>query len=120
VSAAIGFITLFGTAVENGTVLVTFFEQLRREGATPAEAIRRGCELRLRPLLMTTLTTLLGLLPLIWASGSGSEIQRPLAAVVLGGMTSALLLTLLVLPALYYLVESRRERREQLAVGAAN
>jgi cobalt-zinc-cadmium resistance protein CzcA len=107
VSAAIGFIALFGIAVENGMLLVSFFDQLRREGLSPEEAVRRGCELRLRPLLMTAMTTLLGLLPLIWATGSGSEIQRPLAAVVLGGMASAMLLTLIVLPALYYLVERR-------------
>jgi cobalt-zinc-cadmium resistance protein CzcA len=111
VSAAIGFIALFGTAVENGTLLVSFFDQLRRDGLSPADAVRRGCELRLRPLLMTATTTLGGLLPLVWATGSGSEIQRPLAAVVLGGLASALLLTLLVLPALYYLIEMRSERR---------
>jgi cobalt-zinc-cadmium resistance protein CzcA len=110
VSASIGFIALFGIAVENGTLLVSFFEQLRREGLSPREAVLRGCDLRLRPLLMTALTTLLGLLPLIWATGSGSEIQRPLAAVVLGGLASAMLLTLVVLPALYYLVEMRGER----------
>ncbi len=113
VSASIGFIALFGIAVENGTLLVSFFDQLRREGLSPGEAVRRGCELRLRPLLMTALTTLLGLLPLVWATGSGSEIQRPLAAVVLGGLASAMLLTLIVLPALYYLVEMRGETREK-------
>lgn len=111
VSASIGFIALFGVAVENGTLLVSFFDQLRREGLSPVEAVRRGCELRLRPLLMTAMTTLLGLLPLVWATGSGSEIQRPLAAVVLGGLASAMLLTLIVLPALYYLVESRAEAK---------
>lgn len=115
VSAAIGFIALFGTAVENGTLLVSFFDQLRREGLSPLDAVRRGCELRLRPLLMTATTTLGGLLPIVWATGSGSEIQRPLAAVVLGGLASALLLTLLVLPALYYLVEMRSERKEDEA-----
>ncbi|HBA83764.1 MAG TPA: CusA/CzcA family heavy metal efflux RND transporter [Verrucomicrobia bacterium] len=112
VSASIGFIALFGIAVENGTLLVSFFDQLRREGLSPEEAVRRGCELRLRPLLMTALTTLLGLLPLVWATGSGSEIQRPLAAVVLGGLASAMVLTLVVLPALYYGVEMRRDIKE--------
>ncbi|MDI6775529.1 MAG: efflux RND transporter permease subunit [Verrucomicrobiota bacterium] len=111
VSAAIGFIALFGTAVENGTLLVSFLDQLRREGLSPEDAVRRGCELRLRPLLMTALTTLLGLLPLVWATGSGSEIQRPLAAVVLGGLASAMLLTLIMLPALYYLVELRTQAK---------
>jgi len=116
VSASIGFIALFGTAVENGTLLVSFFDQLRREGLSPADAVRRGCELRLRPLLMTALTTLLGLLPLVWATGSGSEIQRPLAAVVLGGLASAMLLTLIVLPALYYLVELRTQAKGEMPI----
>lgn len=110
VSAAIGFIALFGTAVGNGVVLVAFFNQLRQEGLSTAEAVRKGCELRLRPLLMTALAMLLGFVPMLFASGSGSEIQRPLAAVVLGGMLSSLFLTLVVLPALYHLVESGRER----------
>jgi cobalt-zinc-cadmium resistance protein CzcA len=109
VSTAIGFIILFGTAVGNGVMLVTFFNQLRQEGLSTAEAVRKGCELRLRPLMMTTLTTLLGLLPMIYATGNGSEIQRPLAAVILGGLVSSLALTLLVLPAIYYIVESRQE-----------
>jgi cobalt-zinc-cadmium resistance protein CzcA len=110
VSTAIGFIALFGTAVENGVVLVTFFNQLREEGLSTLEAVRKGCELRLRPLMMSTLTTLLGLVPMIYATGSGSEIQRPLASVILGGLATSLALTLLVLPAIYSLVESRRER----------
>jgi cobalt-zinc-cadmium resistance protein CzcA len=115
VSTAIGFIALFGTAVENGIVLVAFFNQLRQEGLSATEAVRKGCELRLRPLMMTTLTTLLGLVPMIYATGSGSEIQRPLAAVILGGLTSSLFLTLIVLPAIYHIVESRRERAESAA-----
>ncbi len=105
VAAAIGFIALFGIAVENGVVLVSFFNQLASEGMTPVEAVHKGCALRLRPLLMTTLTTLLGLLPMIYATGNGSELQRPLATVVLGGLVSALALTLLVLPTLYVVVE---------------
>ncbi|MBI5090948.1 MAG: efflux RND transporter permease subunit [Candidatus Hydrogenedentes bacterium] len=112
VSAAIGFIALFGTAVGNGVVLVAFFNQLRQEGLTTAESVRKGCELRFRPLLMTALAMLLGLVPMLFASGSGSEIQRPLAAVVLGGLVSSLFLTLVVLPAIYHIVESRRERAE--------
>ncbi|MEW6357243.1 MAG: CusA/CzcA family heavy metal efflux RND transporter [Planctomycetota bacterium] len=107
VSAAVGFIAVFGMAVENGTVLVTFFNQLREQGLPVMDAVKQGCHLRFRPLLMTTLTTLLGLAPLIYATGSGSEIQRPLATVVLGGLASALVLTLIVLPALYVIVESR-------------
>ena len=108
VSSVVGFIALFGIAVENGTVLVTFFNQLRDQGMDAVEAVKKGCELRFRPLLMTALTTLLGLTPLLYASGSGSEIQRPLAAVVLGGLVSSMLLTLIVLPVLYSIVESRR------------
>ena len=112
VSTAIGFIVLFGIAVENGVMLVTFFNQLRQEGLSTADAVRRGCELRLRPLMMTTLTTLLGLVPMMYATGSGSEIQQPLAAVILGGLASSLVLTLIVLPAIYHLSESRRERTQ--------
>lgn len=103
VSAAIGFIALLGVAVENGLVLVSFFDQLRREGRPLRQAVTEACRLRLRPLLMTTLTTLLGLVPLLYATGSGSEIQRPLVAVVFGGLVSSLALTLIVLPALYCL-----------------
>ncbi|MEI7437564.1 MAG: CusA/CzcA family heavy metal efflux RND transporter, partial [bacterium] len=115
VSTSVGFIVLFGTAVGNGVMLVTFFNQLRQEGLSTSDAVHKGCDLRLRPLMMTTLTTLLGLLPMIYATGSGSEIQRPLAAVILGGLASSLVLTLLVLPAIYHLVESRRERVEASA-----
>jgi cobalt-zinc-cadmium resistance protein CzcA len=109
VSAAVGFIALFGTAVENGTVLVSTINQLRSTGLGVVDAVMKGCELRLRPLLMTALTTLLGLTPLMLAGGSGSEIQRPLATVVLGGLTSSVVLTLIVLPALYTIVESRHD-----------
>lgn len=115
VSTAIGFIVLFGTAVENGVMLVTFFNQLRQEGLSTADAVRRGCELRLRPLMMTSLTTLLGLLPMMYATGSGSEIQKPLAAVILGGLASSLALTLIVLPAIYHISESRRDRGRKRA-----
>jgi cobalt-zinc-cadmium resistance protein CzcA len=108
VSSVVGFIALFGIAVENGTLLVAFFNQLRDQGMDAVEAVKRGCELRFRPLLMTGLTTLLGLTPLLFTGGSGSEIQRPLAAVVLGGLVSSMLLTLIVLPVLYSIVESRR------------
>ncbi len=111
VSTAIGLIVLFGTAVSNGVILVAFFNQLMQEGLDPEAAVRKGCELRFRPLMMTTLTGLLGLLPMIYATGSGSEMQRPLAAVVMGGLTSSLALTLLVLPTLYVIVETRVMRK---------
>jgi len=108
VPSAIGFIALFGVAVEDGIVLITFFNQLRQKGLDVVSAVKKGCELRFRPVVMTSLTTLLGILPLMYATGSGSEIQKPLAAVVLGGLISALVLTLIVLPVLYCLVESTK------------
>ncbi len=77
------------------------------------EAVKRGCDLRFRPLVMTALTTLLGLTPMIYATGSGSEIQRPLATVVLGGLASSMLLTLIVLPVLYMMLNDRRKQREE-------
>ena len=104
VSAAIGFIALLGVAVENGLLLVSFFDQLRAQGRPVADAVREACRLRVRPLLMTALTTLLGLLPMMYATGSGSEIQKPLVAVIFGGMISSLVLTLVVLPVLYTMV----------------
>jgi cobalt-zinc-cadmium resistance protein CzcA len=111
VSASVGFITLFGVAVQNGVLLVTFFSQLRQQGLSPREAIVQGCEMRLRPLLMTSVAAFLGLWPMLYATGSGAEIQRPIAAVVMGGLVSALLLTLIVLPALYFLLETRKDRK---------
>lgn len=101
VPASVGFIALFGIAVQNGLVLVTYINQLREAGMPTPDAIRAGAELRLRPVLMTALTTILGLLPLLLSSGLGSEVQRPLATVVIGGLVSSTLLTLLVIPVIY-------------------
>jgi cobalt-zinc-cadmium resistance protein CzcA len=101
VSASVGFIALFGVAVLNGIVMVSYFNKLRQEGMELNEAIRKGAELRLRPVLMTALVAALGLLPMVFASGIGAEIQKPLAIVVIGGLISSTLLTLIVLPALY-------------------
>ena len=101
VPASIGFIELFGLAVGNGIVLVSYINQLRNEGQPTEEAIMAGCVLRLRPVVMTMMTTLLGLLPLALAQGIGAEVQRPLATVVVGGLFTSTVLTLLVLPALY-------------------
>jgi cobalt-zinc-cadmium resistance protein CzcA len=101
VSASVGFIALFGIAILNGLVMVEFFRNLEAEGMTRREAILTGAELRLRPVLMTAFTTALGLLPLIWATGVGSEVQRPLAVVVVSGVITSTLLTLLILPVLY-------------------
>jgi len=101
VPASIGFIELFGLAVGNGIVLVSYINQLRNEGTQMDQAIVTGCVLRLRPVVMTMMTTLLGLLPLVLAQGIGAEVQRPLATVVIGGLFTSTALTLVVLPALY-------------------
>ncbi|MCF7975024.1 MAG: CusA/CzcA family heavy metal efflux RND transporter [Phycisphaerae bacterium] len=101
VPSSIGFIALFGIALENGMVLVTYMNQLVREGLSLEEASVLGACRRLRPVLMTAVTTALGLIPLLLSTGTGSEVQRPLAAVVIGGLVTATLLTLLVVPALY-------------------
>jgi len=101
VPASIGFIELFGLAVGNGIVLVSYINQLRHEGKQTDEAILAGCSLRLRPVVMTMMTTLFGLLPLALAQGIGAEVQRPLATVVIGGLFTSTTLTLVVLPALY-------------------
>ncbi len=103
VSAAVAFIVLLGVAVQNGVVLVAFFRQLRQEGRPLGEVIRTGCDLRFRPLLMTALTSFIGHLPMLYATGSGADIQKPLAVVVMGGLVTSSLLTLLVLPTLYQL-----------------
>jgi len=101
VPASVGFINLFGVAVLNGIVLVSYFNKLREDGLQADEAVIKGCTLRLRPVLMTALVALLGLMPLAFAHGIGSEVQRPLAVVVIGGLVSSTLLTLIVLPVLY-------------------
>jgi len=101
VPSSVGFIALFGVAVLNGVVMVSYFNQLVHEGKSPDEAVREGAILRLRPVLMTATVASLGLIPLLLSTGIGSEVQRPLATVVVGGLFSATVLTLLVLPALY-------------------
>lgn len=101
VPASIGFIALFGITVQNGVVLVSYINQLREEGLMMKEAIIQGALLRLRPVLMTAFTTILGLLPLLLSRGIGSEVQRPLAIVVISGLLTSTLLTLLIIPILY-------------------
>jgi len=101
VPASVGFIALFGIALENGMVLVTYLNQLLRDGVPMDEASIRGACRRLRAVLMTATTTALGLVPLLFARGTGSEVQRPLATVVIGGLVTSTMLTLLVIPALY-------------------
>ncbi len=109
VPASVGFIALFGIAVQNGMVLVTYFNDLRERGLSVAEAVQKGALLRLRPVLMTALTTILGLMPLLLATGIGSEVQRPLASVVVFGLTTSTLLTLFVIPAVYGWIEGKFE-----------
>lgn len=118
ISAGIGFIALSGVAVLNGLVIITFIEKLRREGHALIDAVREGALTRLRPVLMTALVASLGFVPMAIATGAGAEVQRPLATVVIGGIISSTILTLLVLPALYVLF--RREARSNVAVVAAN
>jgi cobalt-zinc-cadmium resistance protein CzcA len=101
ISAAVGFIALSGVAVLNGLVMVSFINQLRREGASVDDAITRGSMTRLRPVMMTALVASLGFVPMAIAHGTGAEVQKPLATVVIGGLISATFLTLFVLPALY-------------------
>ncbi len=105
VSAAIGFIALFGQAVLNGVVMVSCFNQFREEGASPFDAVVQGAMVRLRTVMMTALLAMLGLLPMALSHGIGSETQKPLAIVIIGGLISATVLTLIVLPALYCLFE---------------
>ena len=105
ISAAVGFIALSGVAVLNGVVMLTFIRQLLRDGLPLRDAVFEGAQQRLRPVLMTALVASLGFVPMAFNSGVGAEVQRPLATVVIGGIVSSTLLTLVVLPALYYLVQ---------------
>jgi cobalt-zinc-cadmium resistance protein CzcA len=111
VSASIGFIALFGVAVLNGLVLLTTVERLRREGASAEQAAVDGARERLRPVLMTALVASIGFIPVAISAGTGAEVQRPLATVVIGGLVTSTLLTLLVLPTLYAWIGRSRERR---------
>jgi len=113
ISAAVGFIALSGIAVLNGIVMLSFIRQLRDKGETLLIAVRNGAMQRLRPVLMTALVASLGFIPMALNTGTGAEVQRPLATVVVGGIVSATLLTLFVLPALYLLLHRRSEIREK-------
>ena len=112
ISAGVGFIALSGVAVLNGLVMITFINKLRQDGLPVMEAVRQGALIRLRPVLMTALVASLGFLPMAIAIGTGAEVQRPLATVVIGGILSSTVLTLLVLPVLYRL--AHREDGEEL------
>ncbi|HET8898328.1 MAG TPA: CusA/CzcA family heavy metal efflux RND transporter [Rhodanobacteraceae bacterium] len=111
VPSAIGFIAVFGVAMLNGIVLLSFINQQRARGLSVRAAVEQGTRLRLRPVLMTASVAILGLLPMLWSQGVGAETQRPLATVVVGGLITATLLTLVLLPVLYDWIESRAERR---------
>jgi len=107
VPASVGFIALWGIAVLNGVVLVSYIRSLRNEGMGQTEAVLQGCKQRFRPVLMTATVAMLGLIPMLFATGPGSEVQRPLAIVVIGGLITSTLLTLVVLPTLYKWFEEK-------------
>ena len=111
VPSAIGFVAVFGVAMLNGIVLVSFINELRTNGLSVAEAVRKGAELRLRPVLMTASVAVLGLLPMLLSSGVGAETQRPLASVVVGGLITSTLLTLVLLPVIYEWIETPKASR---------
>lgn len=111
VPAAVGFIAVFGVAMLNGIVLISFLNGLRQQGIAVREAVVQGAVLRLRPVLMTALVEILGLLPFLVSTGMGAEVMRPLATVVVGGLFTSTALTLLLLPLMYEWVENRRERK---------
>jgi len=129
-SAAVGFIALFGVAVLNGVVLISYMNELRAQGRSLADAVREGADTRLRPVLMTALVAGVGFLPMALSHSQGAEVQRPLATVVIGGLITSTLLTLIVLPIVYHSIEERwpavqsrlrllrRERRTSLAAGS--
>ncbi len=112
ISAGIGFIALSGVAVLNGLVMISFIRSLRAEGKPIDAAVEEGCLTRLRPVLMTALVASLGFVPMAIATGAGAEVQRPLATVVIGGIISSTLLTLVVLPALYRMFHRDGDVRE--------
>jgi cobalt-zinc-cadmium resistance protein CzcA len=107
ISAGVGFIALSGIAVLNGVVLVNYFNQLKNQGKTGKDLVMQGTLVRLRPVLMTALVAIFGFLPMMLSTGIGAEVQRPLASVVIGGIVSSTLLTLIVLPILYSIFEKR-------------
>ncbi|GGJ54408.1 CusA/CzcA family heavy metal efflux RND transporter [Sphingopyxis bauzanensis] len=119
ISAGVGFIALSGVAVLNGVVMLSFIRQLREGGSELEEAIREGALTRLRPVLMTALVASLGFVPMAFNVGAGAEVQRPLATVVIGGIVSSTILTLLILPALYRMVHGRRSKNQKYEPPAA-
>ncbi|MCA9816015.1 MAG: efflux RND transporter permease subunit, partial [Cyanobacteria bacterium HKST-UBA01] len=110
VPAIIGFIALFGVSVQNGVIMVSYIMQLQERGLRVKHAAIEGAKVRLRPVIMTALVAIMGLLPKIWSHGTGAEIQRPLATVVLGGLVTSTFLTLVVLPTIYSLINKDEHR----------
>src|SRR5262249_10011854 len=117
ISAAVGYIAVFGVSVLNGVVLLSSIRQAREEGRTGLDAIVRGCQIRFRPIIVSGIVAVIGFLPAALSHGIGAEIQRPLARVVVGGLVSSTVLTLLALPAVYAL-RARREDSMQVEDGA--
>lgn len=112
VSSAVGFIALFGIAIQNGVIMVSHFNDLRKGGLSLFDSVRNGTRHRFRPILMTTATSILGLVPASMATGIGSDVQRPLATVIVYGLMFSTAITLFVLPTMYHLMESRFEEKE--------
>jgi cobalt-zinc-cadmium resistance protein CzcA len=110
VSSSVGFIALFGVAIQNGVIMISHINQLRKEGQELKNAVLEGAQHRFRPVLMTATVAVLGLLPASLATGLGSDVQRPLATVIVYGLLVATSLTLFILPALYYMVEKRQDK----------
>jgi cobalt-zinc-cadmium resistance protein CzcA len=117
-SASVGFIALFGVAVLNGVVMIAAINRLREDGRSIREAVLEGASTRLKPVLMTALVASLGFIPMAISTGAGAEIQRPLATVVIGGIVTSTLLTLIVLPTLYELIERWVSRRKDARGGS--
>lgn len=113
-SAGVGFIALCGICVLNGVVLVNFFNELQEQGITGKDAIVKGAGLRLRPVLMTALTDVLGFIPMALSHSTGAEVQKPVAIVIIGGVLASTILTLIVLPTLYFLIESKLTKRKSV------
>ena len=116
-SALVGFIALFGVAVLNGVVLLSYVNQLRAAGHALGDAVREGAGVRFRPVLMTALVASVGFIPMAMSTSAGAEVQRPLATVVIGGLISSTVLTLLVLPTVYAWLEERRLVRARNVAG---
>jgi cobalt-zinc-cadmium resistance protein CzcA len=110
VAALVGFVALFGVSIQNSVILVTRVRELRREGLGMIESIKEGATSRVRPMVMTALMALLGLLPMALSNGVGAETARPFAVVIIGGLISGTILTLFILPLLYPVFESKEDQ----------